>query len=163
MPHAIFYPTTLLRLPPGKGWNTTYVSDCPSLFCVSNDKPCAHTSRPIYTTSAPNDAIPLPVVPFEVRIVFGTLWGRLPPKAAQKRPSKGKFKPKQKFRKIEATLDCVYWYSPNFTAMRGKIVCTRWFMKKMTFSKIQDGGGRHLGFRNNVNNFCMDKAILTKF
>ena len=29
--------------------------------------------------------------------------------------------------------------------------------------KIQDGGGRHLEFRKNVNNFELDKDIYTKF
>ena len=28
--------------------------------------------------------------------------------------------------------------------------------------KIQDGGGRHLEFRKNVNNFGLDKDILIK-
>ncbi len=40
---------------------------CPCLFvfvCVSNDKPCAHTSGPIFTIYASNDVIPLLVVPF---------------------------------------------------------------------------------------------------
>jgi len=29
--------------------------------------------------------------------------------------------------------------------------------------KIQDGGGRHLEFRKNVNNFGLDKDILHQF
>ena len=78
------------------------------------------------------------------KITFG---GRLAPKTAPKRISKGKFKPNQKFRKIEATFDCVDQYSPKFIAMRRKIVYTRWFMKKKKILKIQDGGSRHIRFR----------------
>jgi len=29
--------------------------------------------------------------------------------------------------------------------------------------KIQDGGGRHVGFLKNVNNYVLDRAFCTKF
>ena len=77
------------------------------------------------------------------KITFG---GRLPPKTAPKRPSMGKFKPNQKFRKIEATFDCVDQYSPKFIAMRRKIVYTRRFMKKRKFWKSKMAAAAILDF-----------------
>jgi len=37
-----------------------------------------------------------------------------------------------------------------------------WVVPRLS-QQIQDGGGRHLGFRKNVNNSGLDKDICTKF
>ena len=86
-PHANFYQPTLITLPPGMGWNITYVSVTFFFFCASYDKPCAHTSRPIFTIYAPNDVISLLVVPFGGRnFEYLKFRGVLP----QKVPKKGR-------------------------------------------------------------------------
>jgi len=72
--------------------------------------------------------------------------GSSTPKTALKRPSKGKFKPKQKFRKNKATFDSVDWSLSNFIFLRKKKVCKR-KISGNEILKIQDGGGRHLEFR----------------
>jgi len=85
-PPADFYPATLVRLPPGKGWNITYVS-VPFFGCASNDKPCAHTSGPIFTIYASSDVISLLVVPFVGRNFKNLKFMGLLP---QKVPKKGR-------------------------------------------------------------------------
>ena len=60
---------------------------CHFFVFVSYDKPCAHTSRPIFTIYAPNDVIALLVVPFGgPNFIYLKFRGVLP----QKVPKKGR-------------------------------------------------------------------------
>ena len=56
---------------------------------------------------------------------FTPFGGRLPPKTAPKRPSKGKFKPKQKIREFELIFLIEDQSSPNFINICRNIVCIR--------------------------------------
>ena len=127
-PPANFYPPTLVSLPPGKGWNITYVSV--PFLCFLRQAVCPHQSADFHDLCVKWRHSVACCAFWGLELYFGPFGGRLPPKTSPKRPSKGKFKPKQKFRKIEATFDCVDWSSPNFTAMRRKTVSTRWLIKK---------------------------------
>ena len=56
---------------------------------------------------------------------FTPFGGRLPPKTAPKRPSKGKFKPKLKIREFELNFVIEDQSSPNFINVCRNIVCIR--------------------------------------
>ena len=73
--------------------------------------------------------------------------GRLPPKTSPKRPSKGKFKPKQKFWKILIISAWIKQFSQNFNNVYLTLAEIDRLSQICKFYKIQDGGGRHLGFR----------------
>ncbi len=85
-PPANLYPTTLLRLPAGKGWNITM---CPSLFVFPTTSRAltrvGRFTRSLHQMTSFRCFLCL----LRVRIVFGTFWGRLLQKTAKKRPQRG--------------------------------------------------------------------------
>ena len=58
-----------------------------------------------------------------------------------------------RLKQFSPNLNCIYLV-PTIIDQLGQI----W-----NFSKIQDGGGRHLSISENVSNFRKDEAILIKF
>ena len=95
-PLANFYPPTSASLPPGMGWNITGLSVpffclCFLLHAVRPDESADfHDLGVKWRHSVEGCAF------WGLELHLTPVGGRLPPKTAPKRPSKGKFKPKQK-------------------------------------------------------------------
>ena len=146
-PPANFYPPTLVSLPPGKGWNITYVS-VPFFFCLCflRQAVCPHQSTDFHDLCVKWRHSVACCAFWGLELYLDPFGGRLPPKTSPKRPSKGKFKPKYKFRKIKPVLQCVVWSSLNFTVLRRKIVCIRRLSKKLKFWKSKMAAAAILNF-----------------
>ena len=125
-PLANFYHPTSASLPPGMGWNIT--SLCPSLFfCLCfhlhamrrDELADFHDLCVKWRHSVEGCAF------WGLELHFTPFGGRLPPKTAPKRPSKGKFKPKLKIREFELNFVIEDQSSPNFINVCRNIVCIR--------------------------------------
>ena len=104
-------------------WKGVKYNLCPSLFfclCFLRQAVCAHESADFHDLRVKWCHFAAESAFWGLELYLTPVGGRLPPKTSPKRPLKGKFKPKLKFRIIQATFDCVFWSSPNFTTMRIK-------------------------------------------
>ena len=146
-PPANFYPPTLFSLPPGKGWNITYVSVPFFCLCFLRKAVCPHESADFYDLCVKRRHSVACCAFWGLELYSDPFGGRLPPKTSPKRPSKGKFKPKQKIRKIKPTFERADWSLPNFTILRFKITCIWRFSEKWKFSKSKMAAAAILNFK----------------